>query len=289
MKKKKILIVDDNKTFLRTMDKILSGAGYETFPVSDGKQALEKVRKIIPDLIILDVIMPGVDGFQVKTKLNESASTASIPVIFLTIKQETLAKVKGFHLGADDYIVKPFNPEELLARIDAILNKKFFYEKISMTDTLTGLYNIRFFKRQFKLFFNTAKRYKKVFSLAIVDIDGFKGINDTRGHAVGDFILNRFALIAKKTLRQSDIIMRYGGDEFVVIMPETRKKQATEAIGRLKNNVKRKTFIFQGSKPKLSFSISAGIATYRNNFINESQMFKLADQRLYKDKRQKNR
>jgi len=133
MKKKKILIVDDDGVFLRTMARLLSSAGYDTYPLSDGRLAFKTVRKVMPDLIILDVVMPGIDGFKIKTKLNESAPTANIPVIFLTVKKETFAKVKGFHLGADDYILKPFNSEELLARIDGLLNKKSFYEKISMT------------------------------------------------------------------------------------------------------------------------------------------------------------
>lgn len=285
--KKRILVVDDEKNFLEVTNTVLSSAGYETHATSDATNILKVVRKVMPDLIILDVIMPKVDGFLVKTELNKNPATAGIPVIFLTVKHEIPERVKGFNLGADDYIVKPFNAEELLARIDAILNKKSFYEKLSMTDALTDLYNIRFFKRQFTLFFNTAKRYKKVFSLAIMDIDDFKNINDTQGHAAGDFILIKFASIARQTLRESDVLMRYGGDEFIVIMPETNNKQAAGAITRLKNIIKNKMFMFHDTEPGLTFSISAGIATYNPNLTNESQMFNLADQRLYEDKMKK--
>ena len=285
MKKNRVLVVDDDRSFARVLNRILSGAGYKTFITSDTKNIFEMVRKVIPDIILLDVLMPEASGFDVKSKLNKNPSTASIPVVFLTVKDEIPDKVKGFHLGADDYVNKPFNPEELLARIDAILHKKSFYEKISMTDGLTGLYNIKFFKRQFPLFFNTAQRYNKVFSLTVIDINGLKCINDTRGHMAGDFVLNRFALMLKKTLRKSDLIMRYGGDEFVVIMPETNNKQAAIAVKRLKNKIKVKEFIFQATKPKLTFTISAGIATYKAGLKDESQMFELADQKLYKDKR----
>lgn len=287
MSKKKILIVDDDRTYAASLNTILSKAGYETFVAYEGKTIFETVKKFMPDLILLDIVMPEINGFQIKAKLNKNASTAAIPVIFVTVKDEIPGKIEGFHLGADDYIIKPFNQEELLARIDAILNKKSFYEKISMTDGLTGLYNVRFFKRQFALFFNTAKRYKKVFSLAIIDINKFKHINDKHGHAAGDFVLKKFSSIAKKVLRESDIIARYGGDEFVIIMPETSARYATDAIKRLRDKIEGKTFRFHDAKLELRFSFSAGIATYSNDLKSKSKMFKLADERLYKNKRKR--
>lgn len=283
-KKKRIVIIEDEKTFATFLETALSEAGYETFVVSNVAHVFKVVKEIMPDLILLDIVLPAGDGFLIKDKLNQDPSTVGIPVIFVTVKQEIPEKVKGFHLGADDYIVKPFNVDELLARVGARLSKKVFYEKISMTDGLTGLQNTRFFKNQFTLFFKTAKRYKKVFSLAIVDIDKLKHINDTYGHAAGDFILQTFASIAKKVFREADIVTRYGGDEFAIIMPETDTKQATNAMQRLNNAIRGKTFVFQDTKTKIEFSISVGIVTYDVKLKNESEMFRLADENLYKVK-----
>jgi diguanylate cyclase (GGDEF)-like protein len=285
VKRKKVLVVDDEKTMLRIMDARLSSAGYEVFTLSDPRRAVKRVKELTPDLVILDIVMPGIDGLAVKAKLGEDPSTAAIPVIFLTAKDATDDKVRGLAAGADDYISKPFNSKELLARIRAALKKREFYEEISMADGLTGLHNVHFFKKQFSLFFNISKRYKKIFSLAIIDIDNFKSINDTYGHAAGDFVLQKFSSIAKETLRKSDIIARYGGDEFAVIMPETGEKQALFGIERLKKNIAKKAFILPNLKKKINVSISAGIACYEENFTAESQVFELADKRLYESKR----
>ena len=126
-----------------------------------------------------------------------------------------------------------------------------------------------------------------MFSLAMIDLDKFKQINDTYGHMVGDFVLKKFSSIAKKLFRKSDIITRYGGDEFAVIMPEANYKQASISIERLKKNINGKVFVCKAPQVELGFSFSAGIATYDDTICNESQMFEQADYRLYEDKTQK--
>jgi diguanylate cyclase (GGDEF)-like protein len=284
MRKKRILVVDDEEDLLQVLDKRLTTAGYEVFKATSGERILEMVRDVMPDLILLDILMPGVDGMQVKAKLDQDVSTDNIPVIFLTARSGVSDKISGLGLGADDYITKPFNTEELLARVGSVLSRRDFYERISMTDGLTGLYNINFFQKQLAIFFNIARRYKKIFSLAIIDIDNLKHINDTFGHAAGDFVLKMFGSIAKETLRKSDIITRYGGDEFAVIMPEADNREANNAGERLKSNINGKALSFEDNRAELTVSISAGVVTYEDTIKDESQMFKLADTRLYEDK-----
>ncbi len=281
----RILIIDDEPDSLMLAEMRLKASGYEVAAVRGYDEAYNSIREKNPDLILLDVMMPGVDGFEVKNRLNEDTSTAGIPVIFLTAKSGLQDKIKGLRLGVDDYIAKPYDAEELLARIASVLNRRKFYEEISMTDGLTGLYNINFFKKQLRTLFTIAKRYKQVFSLALVDIDGLKNINDTYGHMAGDCALKSFSAAALKVLRESDIITRYGGDEFAVILPGVNQDQAKRAMERLKNEITGKTFSCDGSGVKISFSISVGIAEYAPSFENEDAMFKLSDARMYGEKR----
>jgi diguanylate cyclase (GGDEF)-like protein len=232
-------------------------------------------------------MMPGMDGIEVKTNLSKDTSTSIIPVIFLTGMDTIADKVKGFNLGVDDYITKPFVLKELLARIDATLSRRKFYEEISMTDGLTGLYNIHYFKKQIALFLGIAKRYKKTFSLAIIDVDDFKAINDNYSHAVGDFVLKTLSSVMENTLRKSDIITRYGGDEFAVILPESNKDQAVRAMERVREQIDDKEFICKDIGIKIKFSISIGVASYRDEYENEAEIFKAADTSMYREKKAK--
>ncbi|NQU73321.1 MAG: diguanylate cyclase [Candidatus Omnitrophica bacterium] len=284
MKNKRVLIVGADENLLEAVEKDLSGAGYAVFQLSDARLVFEKIEEITPNVILLDIMMQGLDGLKIKAKLNEDTRTVGIPTIFLIEKDSIPAKAKDLNLGADDYVAKPLDSQALLARVNAAAGKNELYEKISTTDGLTGLWNDNFFKKQIAIFFNIAKRYKKPFSLALMDIDNLKQINNAYGYSAGDFILKKFSAIAKKTLRKADIIIRYGGDEFAIIMPETDSNHAAIAIERLKGNIKDKKLTAQGIKTALTFSVSAGIVTYGPNIIDESQMFKVADQRLSENK-----
>ncbi|MFC1570649.1 diguanylate cyclase [Candidatus Omnitrophota bacterium] len=286
--KKTILITDDEPEMRNILEELLTGAGYIVVKATNGLEALDAVKEENPDLILLDVNMPKMDGTEVKARLNKNPSSAAIPVIFVTGRGSSSDKIKGFNLGVDDYITKPFNLKELLVRVDATLSRRKFYEEISMTDGLTGLYNRHFFKKQFSLFFNLAKRHKEpVFSLAIIDMDKLKDINDTHGHQVGDFVLIKFASIMEKTLRKTDIITRYGGDEFTIIFPQNTEKEAIEAIARVKAKIIGKEFKYKDADIKVGFSISVGVSSYSKRFKDESAMFEVADNKMYKDKKKK--
>lgn len=287
MTKKKILAVDDDRHFLNMLDDVLSGEGFEVVKAGSLSGIYDTVKKNRPDLILLDIVLPGVDGFKIKKMLNEDPGTAGIPVIFVTVKQEIPEKIRGFKLGADDYIVKPYDPDELVARINAILNKREYYEKISMTDGLTGLYNYKFFKKQFGLMFNGAKRYKDIFSLVIIDIDDLKRVNDGLGHKAGDIVLSRFSVMLKETARSADVVARYGGDEFTVLMPKVNERQAGRFVSRLRRKIASTIITVPSCGAKVGISIGAGVVTFSGSFKNQTKMFEVADKRLYEDKRRK--
>ncbi|MBN2406194.1 MAG: diguanylate cyclase [Elusimicrobia bacterium] len=282
--KTRILIVDDEKESRDIIRGVLKQALYEVEEATNGEEALELMRKDPPDLVVLDVRMPKMDGYQVCYEIRNDITIMNIPVIMLTVMGSTVDKITGLHLGIDDYVTKPFDPEEFLVRIEAILKKKKFYESISMTDGLTGLYNIHFFKKQLDLMFKMAKRTGQEFSLAVLDVNDFKEINDVHGHAVGDYVLKSVADALKEELRKSDIITRYGGDEFTIILPKLNGEQAEHVIRKIQKKIKSREFISPKSEKKFKVTISAGAATWKQELESPAELFEEADERMYEDK-----
>ncbi|MFC1566267.1 response regulator [bacterium] len=287
--KSRILIADDEPDILLVLEQLLRDDGYNVYEASDGLNAFEMIKQIVPDIAILDIDMPGLDGIELKAKLNQDEMTQGIPVLFLTAKDAVKDKVAALELGADDYMTKPFEEEELLARVKAILKKKKMYECISMTDGLTGLHNKDYFKKQIKLFNDIAKRYEKVYSLLIVDMDNLKVINDTFGHFAGDLAIQKIAQILNSELRQSDIIARFGGDEFVIILSECDKENATIVEKKLKSINKNELSIIDKTGKKINFSISVGSSTFSKEVNSEERVFEIADVNMYEDKKSKKR
>ena len=283
-RKKTILLVDDEEDLLKVLSKILSNAGYHVHVAIDGVDALAKVKQFIPDLMVLDVMMPGMDGKQLKAHLNEDETLADIPVIFLSARDTTEDKVEALRLMADDYMTKPFDAKELLARIERALERHEYYRNLSMTDGLTSLPNIHAYKKEIEVVFNITSRYRRVFSIAVVDVDNLKAINDTFGHKAGDRAIQTVAKAACQTARKADRVIRYGGDEFVVILPETTAEQATVAMRRFKESLANTEFYPQDSGPAVTISVSVGVATYFEGVKNPAELFELADKAMYKEK-----
>lgn len=283
-KKETVLVVDDDASVAELLRRALEHGGYEVHVAGSGRQALLQAEEVKPDLILLDVTMPGMDGLEVKARLNKKETTSGIPVIFLTGRGETHDKVEGLQLGADDYVTKPFEIVELLARVKAALGRRQFYQKISTTDPLTGLHNQHLYHRQLEMLFQIARRYGRVFSLAIIDIDNLKTINDSLGHQAGDFVIKKTAEIMTRIFRKADFLIRYGGDEFVVLLPESDEAQAAVAVERLKAEIGGKEFFAEEICKKLSFSVSAGIASYHGEMAEPAEIFERADTKMYQDK-----
>ena len=181
--------------------------------------------------------MPKLNGMEVKIELNHHESTAAIPVVFLTAKDKTQDKVAGLNLGADDYVTKPFEMEELLARVGAILGRRKFYEAISMTDKLTGLYNRK----------KLSSIRMKQFDLIYLDLDGLKKVNDTKGHAVGDLMIIRFAQAINQIINRHEQAFRVGGDEFVIVV---KPNEGQLFVDRLEHEL-------QGENIRFSYGIEA--------------------------------
>lgn len=286
-KKETILIVDDEPGIVSILEKRLTHTGYTVEIARNGKQAVAKVLDVMPDLIVLDVMMPEGDGMQVKAELNKDKATAAIPVIFLSAKSSLEDKVKGLCMMADDYVVKPFEFEELLFRIRNAVNRRKYYEKISTMDYLTALPNLHFFKKQLLIAFSMARRYHSIFSLALFDIDSLKAVNDSYGHAAGDGVLQKMADTMKHIFRKSDVVARYGGDEFVVLFHNTDGERVKLAVDRLRETMHQEPYAVKGTDAKIEILFSHGIATYHENMSNETELFELADRNMYEHKRMK--
>ncbi|MBW1858492.1 MAG: diguanylate cyclase [Deltaproteobacteria bacterium] len=289
----KILIVDDSKLIAHVAKTMLTKKGHEVMLAQDGKAGLEAAKSGQPDIILLDLIMPVMDGYEVCQHLKEDETTQEIPIIMVTSKAETSDKVKGLQMGALDYVTKPFDEAELIARVNIHLKLRELYQEVqeqnillqemANRDGLTGLYNHRYFHEQLSQDFLRARRYHETISCVLLDIDFFKKFNDTYGHQTGDVVLRALAEVIERSIRESDLAARYGGEEFALIMYHTDKAAAIEAAERLRHMVESHEVKDNGNV--LQVTISVGVATFPHETIHDAkELIEFADQALYKAK-----
>lgn len=296
-----ILIVDDIPANLQLMQTYLTSAGYETKSAKNGEEALERVREHTPDLILLDVMMPKLDGFETCRILKRSQETDFVPIIMVTALNELDDKIKGIEAGADDFITKPFNRLELLARVKSLLRVKQLHDQLqekvkqleqakerlrelAVTDGLTGLYNYRYFKEYLDQEMRRAQRHQLFVSLLMLDIDFFKHYNDNHGHVAGDEVLRTIARLIKGNIRSIDVAARYGGEEFAIVLPETNKRSAMIVAEKVRLLVEQHVFAKQERQPDGNLTVSIGLASFPSDAKNSEEMVKCADQRLYRAK-----
>ncbi|MFP4662390.1 MAG: diguanylate cyclase [Halanaerobiales bacterium] len=282
----KIMVVDDNKLNIRLLEEILKDENYDVYTLDDGSDVLEIARSIKPAAILLDIMMPGIDGFEVCRLLKEDYDTREIPVIMVNAKTEAEGLLEAFDLGAFDYIKKPINEVEVLARLNSALRYRKQQEELkdmAMKDGLTELYNHTLLLELLEKEYEKAGREGNPIAFLMIDIDHFKKINDTYGHLAGDKILKEVADILLEYSRQSDIVGRYGGEEFGIILPDISLKGTEKVSERIRSSVEENEFIVDGQSIKLSVSI--GIC-YNDltNITGCHDMIKEADSALYRAK-----
>ncbi len=289
----RVLIVDDDPANIRLVQETLDGHGYVIDTAVDGVQALEKVRAQAPDLLILDVMMPKMNGLEVCRIVKSMSADNFIPIILVTVQGDIDSKVTGLKLGADDYLAKPYNPLELRARVASMLRIKSLQDKInakrkdlealSVTDDLTGLYNHRALQQRLRDEFLRAQRYNEPLSVLMVDVDHFKVVNDNHGHLFGDFVLCEMGKIFKSTVREIDVVARYGGEEFMIILPQTHFTGSLTVADRVWRAIGEHQFT--SGKVVAMVTVSIGISFYPNkNVGNVEQLVGFADQALYQAK-----
>lgn len=287
--KAKILIVDDEAILLHGLKSLLSAEDYEVVGAENGRSAVELFKKEEPDLVVLDVGLPDIDGFEVLERIMKFQKDKYIPVIFLTATVDMGAKIKAFHGGAVDYLTKPFSTAELLVRIENFLRIKKQHDMLkdeSIHDKMTGVLNKVNFMKETDEELRRAFIYKKTAALIMADIDNFKHINDKYGHLAGDQVITELSSAIKRIIRPTDILGRFGGDEFVLLLPNTDAEGASFIAKRLIEEIGEKPVKYE--KEELALSVSLGIADTKGRDIRETgTLVKLADKALYKAKKQK--
>lgn len=283
-----VLIVDDVAKNLQLLGNILKKENYRIAAANNGKQAVAIASDINPDLILLDVMMPEMDGFEACGKLKNIPETKDIPIIFLTAKVETEDMIKGFKAGAVDYVTKPFNSYELLARVkthlelkisrDLLEKKNKLLEILSITDGLTGLYNHRYIVDALSQRITETRRYGKPLSIVMLDIDYFKKINDKYGHVFGDEVLIKISSVIEETVRKVDIAGRYGGEEFLIVIPDTDSSGAYKTAERIRESIEKIKWDKDGQK----VTISGGVCEFKDE--DSEKLIAKADKLLYRAK-----
>jgi len=282
---KNILIVDDTPANLDILCELLSE--YEITVSTSGEDALEIVEEEQIDLILLDIMMPEMNGFEVCTKLKANQQTKEIPVIFITAKTDEDSIEIGYEIGGNDYITKPFKPKELLAKVKRELKLQDLQNELKIlasTDSMTKLYNRRHFTDMSIHTLELSKRNAQNLSIIMLDIDKFKTVNDTYGHKVGDDVIISLAKKLRFLQRKSDIVCRFGGEEFVILLPNTTKDDASFVAQNIRKEIENSTILLE-DKRELNFSISLGVSDIDiQNENNIEAGLKRADDALYEAK-----
>ncbi len=260
-----VLIVDDVPKNLQVLGSVLKNDGHRVAFAKSGEAALEYVAQSQPDLILLDIMMPGMDGYEVCRRLKTDPVTKNIPVIFISALSEDEDEYLGFELGGIDYITKPFNPKIVNVRVKMHLQlkrKTDMLEKLVSIDGLTEIPNRRSFDETLTTEWNRAKRDKESLSLVLIDIDFFKKYNDSYGHAAGDECLRSVAQTLSNTpQRPADLVARYGGEEFAAILPDTGCENAIPLAEKMRENVEALKVLHEANEASEHVTISLGVAT----------------------------
>lgn len=265
-----LLVVDDEGAILDLLRRRLETLGCTVTTLPGGSQAVQTARECRPDLILLDLMMPDLDGFSVCRALKADPEVADVPVIMMTARAEVDSRIQGLELGAHDYVAKPFETAELIARIRAALRVKALQdelkaanrrlEHLAANDPLTDLPNRRTFDEQFFVAVERARRNAQVLSVLMIDLDHFKRVNDAHGHQFGDEALRLVGRVLSARRRVTDLAARYGGEEFVWVLPGAAAGDAVEMAEWLRRTVG--ALALDGPGGRVGLAVSVGVSTY---------------------------
>lgn len=285
-----ILIVDDDAAIRDSMHEFVEMSGYHSSVAASAEEALDQLEANQPDVVITDIMLPGMDGLELTDRIKKSHD---IDVIVMTGYSGDYSYEEAISKGASDFVFKPVRFEELLLRLRRVLKERRLTQervhmldklkRLSITDGLTKLYNSRYFYSQLKSEIERTTRYQRPLSLLLLDIDQFKEYNDNYGHLEGDKVLVRLGQIIKSCLRKMDSAYRYGGEEFTVILPETEGDEAATVAERIRYAIEKEKFYPEQRKEAQIITISVGVTEYHHQ-EEVSILVQRADKAMYLSK-----
>jgi diguanylate cyclase (GGDEF)-like protein len=295
LKGARVLIVDDDRLQCEAVVAIVREWDVEAFAATTFPEALRLFKEASPDLVLLDVMMPQVDGYKLAGLFKRD--TRFVPIIMLTALEDIESKRRGLTAGADEFLTKPVNGVELQIRISSMIRIKRLAEaletanrqlaELATVDPLTGVANRRLLEQRLTYEFARYKRYGRTLALAMIDIDHFKKVNDTYGHPVGDKVLTLVGQTLRSITRATDLVGRYGGEEFMVIAPETPSEHSKVLAERIRSIVSRRSGEPEAKALGLPpITVSVGVASSDLNPATQEDFVKRSDEALYRAKRE---
>ena len=282
VKRGNILLLDDDRLISTILKDAFEAEGYNIMTTADPYEAIEHILYKDINLALIDIIMPKLNGFEVLEILKQKG--VDIPIIFLSGKSMTDYKVRALSRGVDDYITKPFEIKEVIARTERSLGRSSVYKNKLTVDKLTGVYNKEHFNNKIVNILSTKEHIEKDFSISFIDLDDFKSINDNYGHVIGDYALRDFAAFIKENLEDTEMIFRFGGDEFIVIFVDKTVSQAYINMESLRKKLDKTSFKYEDVPGDIKLSMSSGI-TYIGEDESMEEILDRADKCLYKFKK----
>ncbi len=293
-----IVVADDERITRESLTALLRGAGFRVESFHDGQETVDRVARGGVSMVLLDIMMPRLGGLETCRLLKSVEPDAFLPVLLCTVRTDLDSRIEGLRLGADDYVCKPFEERELLARVhamlrikqqwDAVREARVRLEQLATHDELTGLYNYRHLNTRLTEEWKRAERFHEPLAALMVDVDEFKQVNDTHGHAAGDEVIRAIAQRLRKGVRDIDVVARYGGDEFLVVLPNTHLGGAIAVADRLWRDVGSTPIALTDPNVALTVTVSVGLAVFPSREVrNKDTLLKSADGALYSAKRSK--
>ncbi len=281
-KREVLLLIDDDVTLLVYLKDELEKEGYIVIPISEFDRALPAFYEFEPDAVIIDIFMKDRSGLEVLAQLKDSSKSPLTPVLMISGDHSKEIRLKSYQIGADDFLEKPFDHDELSVRVHRQLERKNLIDQLILIDELTQVYNRKYLSTIYENLIRQMKRNHRSFSLAMIDLDYFKHVNDTYGHIVGDQVLKEFTKLLKQNIRENDDIIRYGGEEFLVIFPEMTLEESFNRLNDIREQFSRVAFYFNEETFYCTFS--AGILEVKESIRTLEEVISLADSKLYQAK-----
>lgn len=292
-----VVVADDDSLTRDLLAQMLRANGYDVHPVADGQEAVERVAKGGVDLVLLDALMPRLSGLEACRLLKGMTTDSFLPVLIATVKTDPASRVDGLKIGADDYVCKPFEEGELLTRVAGMLRIKHLYdamqaaratlERVAVHDELTGLFNYRYLHNRLTEEFKRAERQHEPLACCVFDIDRLKSHNDRGGRAFGDNVLCGVAEVIRRSVREADVVARYGGDEFLIILPATHFAGSLAVAERIWRDVAAIEWVGGTSTAGSRVTVSVGVALYPTRDVRaKDALLKAADAALLHAKRE---